>query len=245
MDIELKALGFSANTSRIYLSLVRKPGSAKAGELIKQTELPRSVVYGCLKELAGRGLITEKQVRGVLTYSANDPEALIRENKSRLERAHRIAVRLKQEEAIKERQLVVFEGDDVIKTIAEKSLEVQSNETIYFLGSSKFGSQGHLESYWRSYHKKRIAAGISCKILYDNDTDRSTIVSRNILEKCEAKFMPFGTDMPMWYCIFGDFVATILPSEEPPFAFLVRSKKASAALKEYFGYLWERGSDKR
>jgi len=245
IENDLLQLGFSRNVAKIYLSLVRHPKSARAGEVIIETGLQRSVVYGGLKELKERGLITEKNQKGVLIYSANNASALVHENEKRLQFANKVAESLVKEESVKEREVIILEGDDVIKRVAEKSLEIGAGDTVYFLGSSKFGGQAKLESYWRNYHKRREEKGILSKILYDNDADQVIVDNRNLFKDSEAKYMPFGSDMPMWYCIFGDFVCTIVPSEDPPFSFFIRSKKTAAALKQYFDYLWERGSVKQ
>jgi hypothetical protein len=45
----------------------------------------------------------------------------------------------------------------------------------------------------------------------------------------------------MWFNISDDSVGIVVPSEEPPLSFLIRSEKTAEALKKYFDYLWNQG----
>ena len=122
--------------------------------------------------------------------------------------------------------------------MSEKSLNTEPNDTVYFLGPSKFGIQANLEKYWKKYHKKRADLNIKCKLLYDKSTDPKIIENRNRQPLCEAKYLPLDTEMPMSLIINNKMTAIIVPSEHPPLAFLITSKKTSEALKKYFEYLW-------
>ncbi len=237
IENNLKKLGFTNNEIKIYLTLVRL-GKIRAGDVIKETGLQRSVVYNSLEELIERELVTKTLSKGVATYSINDPDALVQEAEERRLLAETTALALKEKQSVKDREVVVYEGKDIIKRISDKSLGAKSGSTIYFLGPSKFGIQSNLEKYWKHFHKERINKNIKCKILYDRNTDNKILVERNNLPLCEAKYLPIEAEIPMWFSICGDLVGMIIPSEEPPLAFLIKSPKTAEALTKYFDYLW-------
>jgi hypothetical protein len=172
-------------------------------------------------------------------YAATDPAALVHEAQQRTALAGRIAEKLERQRGAAPREALVYEGGDIIQRIADRNLEAPAGTTVYFLGPSKFGIQANLESYWRRYHEQRIRNGIHCKILYDHDTDPQIVEDRNKLEYCEARYLPFQSRVPMWFNICNDAVGMIIPSEDPPLAFLVRSRTTADALRTYFDYLWE------
>ena len=172
-------------------------------------------------------------------FSANDPRTLIDEARDRTKLAESVAEGLALFQGISAREAVVYEGADIIQRVADKSLSSESGSTVYFLGASKFGSQLNLERYWKRYHTRRVGLDISCKILYDKDTPQEIVANRNVIGLCEAKYMPFGLDLPMWLVIFEDHVAMVVPGEEPPLAFVVKSQKTADGFRKYFEYLWK------
>ena len=237
MEEKLEKLGFSKNLSKIYLCLVRL-GILRAGEVIKETGLQRSVVYAGLEELTARGIATRTSTKGIAVYRANDPDSLVYEIEQKKMFAEKIAEDLKKQRSPKTREVIIYEGGDIISRVSDKNLDAKSGSTVYFLGPSKFGIQANLERYWKKYHVKRVAAGIQCKILYDKQTDPAVLASRNAMPLCEAKYLPFGMELPMWFNICEDSVAMIVPAEDPPIAFLIKSPHTANALKNYFDYLW-------
>lgn len=242
---ELQQLGFTKNTATIYLILQNSPVKLKAGEIIKQSNLQRSAVYSSLDELINRKLITKVESNGISAYSANDVSFLIEEKNSILQQTKKIVSKIQKGKNLKEREVLIYEGDDVTKRIASISINSDKKETVYFMGSARYGIQKNMEDYWRQYHEQRIKKGIPCKILYDNDVPNTILDLRNSIKLCEAKYLPFGLHSPLWFNIFDDYVSIVIPSEEPAFAFVIRSKKTAEALKMYFEYLWTVSDNKK
>jgi len=234
----LKKLGFTSNESKIYLTLLRL-GKAKAGDLIKETGLQRSVVYTGLEDLLSRDLVSKTVSKGVAVYLLNDPESLTYEEEKRMLLARKVAEQLKERQQVKDREVAVYEGEDIVRRVADKSLDAPKGSVIYFLGPSKFGVQANLEKYWHRYHKERAEKGIECRLLYDKSTDPNIVATRNASPLCEARYLPFETQMPMSFIISDTAVGMLVPSENPPLAFLIRSTMTADALKNYFQYLWD------
>lgn len=244
VEENLKKLGFTNNEIKIYLTLFRL-GKVRAGEIIKETGLQRSVVYNDLETLIERELLSKSVSKGVAHYETNDPQVLVDEAEKRKLLAQGVAEGLKEKRHAKDREVLVYEGEGIIKRICDKNLEAKSGSEIYFLGPSKFGIQSTLEKYWQNYHKVRVAKGIRCKILYGRSTEPEIVANRNAMPICEAKYLPLESDMPMWFNISEDSVGIVVPSENPPLAFLIKSAKTAEALKKYFDYLWKQEPTKK
>ncbi len=237
----LRKLGFTGNEVKIYLCLLRL-GKAKAGDLIKETGLQRSVVYNGLEELLSRELITKTVNKGIAVYLLNDPEALTQEEERRMLLAKKVSEQLKEKQQIRDREVAVYEGDDIVKRVADKSLEAPKGSIVYFLGPSKFGVQANLERYWQRYHTLRAQKGIECRLLYDKTTSPEIVAERNASPLCEARYLPFETHIPMSFIVTDSLVGMLVPSENPPLAFLIKSVTTADALKNYFQYLWKQSS---
>lgn len=239
---ELKQLGFTKNESNVYLSLFRI-GKMKASQIMRETSLPRSVVYLALEELMSRELISKIEKNGVSIFIANDPMNLVYESRLKATKAEEVARELKDYKGVANREATLYEGDDVIEKVTLKNLDAKQGETIYFMGSSKFGIQANLGRYWKKYHKTRYQNKIKCKILYDRDTNDLILKDRNKSPLCEARYLPFGAENPMWFNICEDVISIVVPGETPPIAFTIRSKDTAKALVNYFEYIWERSKD--
>jgi len=241
LEQELQKMGFSKNLSTVYLTLL-KLGKAKAGELIKQSGLQRSVVYSALKELVRRELVSEVDENGVALFGLNDPDNLIREAKEKEEKIKNVVAEIKKWHAPVPREVVVSEGLDAIMRATDRSLLAPKGETMYVLGAPSSNLQPELDKHWHDYyHKARVRKGIKFMGLYDSKVEQSAIDYRNNMPDSEAKYMPEGLEMPIWFNICMDVVSIMVPGEDPPLVFTIKSKPTADAMKKYFDYFWKLG----
>jgi predicted transcriptional regulator len=234
--------GFSKNEAHVYVSSIRL-GRARASRILEDTGLPRSVVYLELDSLIRRGLVQKSKERGVTVFTALDSSHLIDEFQAKKHDLEDIAEELNNLEALREREVVVYEGVDIVKKVADKCLATPAGSTIYFLGPSKFGVQSKLERYWQRFHTERASAGIQCRLLYDISTDPDILLDRNAMPLCEARYMPINSELPMSYIFTETVVGQILPAEDPPLAFTIKSTSSALAMKQYFEYLWAQSEE--
>ncbi len=238
IEDKLLKLGFTTTEAKVYLAVLKK-GRSRAGEIILESKIPRSAVYTALEEFVKRELISETEVKGVRTFMANDPDNLVREMEEKKGFAQNVSDELKKLQEIPAREVAVYEGVEGIERAAEKSLQAPAGETIYFLGPSKFGLQADLEEFWQRFHQKRMKKGLKSKILYDQSTDKQILDNRNHLANSVARYLPFGTRMPIWFTMAGDNLSIVVPGEEPLLVFSIKSRAAADGLKKYFEYFWE------
>lgn len=73
---QLQKLGFTPNESLTYLALF-EIGTAKAGQIIRETGLHRNLVYVALQELVERKLVSVSKLRGIAVYTALSANRLL------------------------------------------------------------------------------------------------------------------------------------------------------------------------
>lgn len=230
-------LGFTQNESTIYITLLRH-GVLKAGELISKTKLQRSVVYTSLSNLLSKKLVHKKDTK-VLQYYAADPERILEIQRENLKDAELLVTQLNKERTALEKTAFVYEGNDIVTTVAMKSLTATKGSTIYFFGPSKFGVQENLEAFWQKYHTKRESLQINAKILYDRFVPEDILKQRNTYKSCKAKYLPLHTEVPISFVIWDNHVAILVPGEKPPTVFFIHSPQTAETLIEYFMYMWK------
>lgn len=242
---DLKKIGFSKNLATVYLTLL-KLGKAKAGEVIKQSGLQRSVVYSALEELAKRELASKMEKNNVAVFSLNNPENLIKEAREKEEKIKQTVKEIKKWHAPVPREVTVSEGLEAIMRATDRSLLAPKGETMYVLGAPSLNVQPELDKHWHEYyHKIRMRKGINFKGLYDRTVGQSAIDYRNNMSGSEAKYMPEGLEMPVWFNICMDIVSIMVPGEDPPLVFTIKSKPTAEAIRKYFDYFWQRGTKRK
>lgn len=239
IETMLKQFGFSKNLTKVYLALVDL-GRAKAGDVVKASGLPRSVVYLSLDELVERDLVSKTEYRGVFIFTANDPARLVDEAEQKRKLAKEIASELKVKQKQPPREVGVYEGLDGIVRSTFKKLDAPAGETVYVMGASKYNVQPELDKHWKRFHKERTKKGLYFKGLYDRTVDQKFVDYRNSVPMSVARFLPEGMEMPMWFNVCADELSIMVPEDEPPLVFNIRSRAAAQAVKKYFEYLWEK-----
>ncbi|MES2225560.1 MAG: helix-turn-helix domain-containing protein [Patescibacteria group bacterium] len=132
----LQKLGLTENQTVLYLALA-KAGSAKAGELIKQTGMHRNIVYTALEELVEKKLITSARERGILMFKLLSPTRLLADVEEK-ERIAKHAIEELSHLTKKNRQeVIVYEGIDEFRRHVVRSYELAEPGALHrYLGTS-------------------------------------------------------------------------------------------------------------
>lgn len=237
---ELVRIGFTENESYVYITLLQH-GTLKASELLHKTKLQRSVIYSALKKLAKKKLVYEKTGVKVAEFSASDPYRIVELQRQSVSEAEVLASKLQRERTALEREAFIYEGNDIVTTVASKSLESKKGSTVYFLGPSKFGAQKDLENFWQKYHASRESKGVHAKILYDRFVPKDILKQRNSYKTCSAKYLPLDIEVPISFVIWESHVAILVPGDNPPTVFFINSQQTADALVQYFEFMWRMG----
>jgi len=245
LEQQLYQLGFSKNLSAVYLALFEL-GKAKGGQIIKKTKLPRSVIYNSLDELVKRELVSQTEYKGVAMFTINDPDNLVNEMEKQKQLAKSFSKNIKKDLKHRPREISVYEGLDGMKRATLNKLTAPEGETVFTFGASPANVQPELDKFWRNvFHKQRIKKKIYFKGLYDHNVEQKLIDYRNTINMSAARYMPLGLELPVWFSVCDDMLSIMVPEDDPPLVFNIRSRAAAEAIKRYFHHLWKQGTDKK
>ena len=236
LEIQFHNLGFTPNETTVYLEL-RTIGQSRAGAIIKKTGLHRNLVYLALEGLVEKGMVSKTQQGKIAAFEANSPDSLMDIVSAKQKAVEKIQETLQKEETIP-KDIKIYSGLEGVLLARERSLTLDTHETVYIFGGSKDATTEAFQKVWSTYHQKRLKKGIRCQMLFDQSVSKEFIQSRNAMAFTEAKHVPFAQDLPAWFEIFGDTVSIGVPDDEP-IVFSLKSKKLAESLKNYFTYLWK------
>ncbi len=236
LSTQLKALGLHDNEVVVYLALF-DIGRTRAGALISHTALHRNIVYTALEELVRRGLVSKFSVRNVAEFAPNDPEVLLVELDARRAQTEKLVAELKQKQTSDPREVRVFEGLDGLRESRERMLRHDSTETLHILGAIDFKYEPEYDEYVRDFHARRNRQGISAKLLFEHSIPDTTLTSYNAWSNTQAKRLPFGGRMPVYFAGIGDQFDIFIHGKEP-ITFSFKSREAVEGLTKFFDYFW-------
>ena len=232
-------LGFTKNEVKVYLSLFTL-GKCKAGKIIEETQLHRNLVYTALEKLELRQLITKVISKGVAHFSANSPNSLLEEIETQRNTAKQVATELESLTTSDERDIKIYEGLEGIKQARMKVLDLPKGSDFHVMGASKLSQSPELESFWKSFHRKRELKGINQKMLFERTSDKKTLDTvkwRNGLKHVEARFLPFQIDAPFWFDFAHDHLNLGFAGKDP-LTISIKSKELVDGFKSYFGHIY-------
>jgi len=231
----LEQIGFSKNEAKVYLALIEL-GNSTAGEISKKSKVHRTNVYDALEGLGKKGAVAHFSMKDIRYYEAVDPEMLmnlLREKEIALQSVmHQLKLTHQSMQLKTDAQ--VYEGLKSVKEILNGFLDKKKPILVY--GIPKDALQ-KMQSFIIHYHKKRIAAKIEMKHVYNDDAiDR--IKYLNSLPYTEARNLPKEFNSPVSTNICGDEVVLII-WQDPVFTIQIKSKEMADSYRKYFKILWE------
>ncbi|MCI0504089.1 hypothetical protein L0Y65_05265 [Candidatus Micrarchaeota archaeon] len=249
----LERIGLTKGEIRAYLALL-KAGSGPAGEIARNSGVSRSKVYLILDRLEKKGMASHVDKRGVRHFQAVEPSKIsdyLKEKKDELEDIQAEFQRLlPQLEAFHKAQgtaqnITVYQGYKGLKASHEHLyLKMKRGEWYYVIGAPGGGVWSQLDRFWLLDHKKRAAAGIGCKILFNADVEEKIVMHRNSQPLCEARYMPIGMVTPAEIEIYKDTTLIITISTEP-ISIEIVSQEIADSFRVYFDQFWKRAKPAR
>jgi len=240
----LSEIGFSKSETAVYLALL-KIGTSTTGPIIKESKIAAGKAYLILDKLTEKGLVTHSIQSGMKHFQAKDAEKLLdymqeKENKlkQKTEQLKKIIPSLKAECQKNESSVAeVFEGINGFKTILDEELkQLKKGDCIDIMGVPKEAND-RFQAYLLEWNKKRIAAGIKMRIIYNHNC-RTVGLKREKMKLTEVKYMTQPFETPAWICVFKEYV-TIKNVQGTPICFLFKNKETADSYKKYFQLIWE------
>lgn len=234
---ELAQLGLLESEVKVYLCLL-KLGNSKVEEITQHVSLPRTTIYGILKSLANKGIVSNVIKSGVKYFSAIEPEQLIQMQKEKILALERIAPTLESMKGSmgKKPSLEMFEGKPGIKKIYEDMLKTK--QTIYGFGSTESMNK-LLEFHTPGYVYNRIHENIFFYLLTEKSKEAIEFKRKDKSSKRETRFIKNLSDLHTATYIYGDKVATLILIKEESFAILVNNIEFAKSQKIIFDLLWK------
>ena len=239
---DLTRLGLTSGEARVFLSLL-KMGSAKVGQIVKDSHVSYSKVYNVLDRLSSKGLVSHIILGNVKYFNAVEPYRLEEYIKNKeqevhkqLETANKVIPELAKI-ADKNRQndmAEIFIGDRGIKTAYEILLrDATSKDILYYFypfeGYHPIASPFYSRLYLFQKQKKVQQRGIAT--LDFKQSKHYTDISKGVT----MKFVDFP--LPATMDIFKDKLLII--SWENVTGILITSKEIARNFRNYFDSIWK------
>ncbi len=244
----LRSLGLTEYEIRVYLGILRHPGS-RIPEVARKSGVPQPKVYATVKRLLERGLC-ETELGPVNTYTALPPKVglspLLEDLRHRAAEADEVVVRLEHEYeepadsiAAREGRIKVFQGKHANRRNF-RDLISNSTETIVLISRLPLVMKDDDDVL-----EEAMARGVKVRILgeapEDFDWDADDTYRRQIELGALARSLP---SVPMRLGVFDTKVA-VLPMDDPAggekglLMIEVRNQGLSRSLTAVFEAFWE------
>jgi HTH-type transcriptional regulator, sugar sensing transcriptional regulator len=242
----LEDIGLTQGEIKVYLALL-KLGSTTSGPLTDESRVSRSKIYNVLERLMQKGLVSFIIKDKTRYYQAAEP-ARIKEYLAKKEQEFKqqkenidklmpqLELQQKLGKTIKEAQ--IFEGFRGIQTVYEHIfLKLKKGEEYYYFGIPSFQDK-KFHIYWQRMHTRRAEAGIRCRLLFNQGTDKEIMKNRNKYPGGEARYMPLPINTPSWIMGYKDTTVIGLQSQDG-MAIEIINQQVADSFKDYFESFWK------
>lgn len=247
----LKTLGLDDDEIKTYLTLLEVGKPVTVGTLAKHMGVPRPSLYGFLKRLHGRGLVSQStNMSDIRTFFAVAPEqvSLIIDQKigDLLKTQNLYKTLLPELQSNQETELItprfqLFEGEEGVKHVLKDMLLYHDIETQAF-----WPIKSMLEvlgpDFFRYHNKERIKNNLSTRAIWPPsqvvDIKDHPYLGVGKSFKREIRVAPKEIDFSMGYWIYGNKVAFI-SSRKESFGFIIESAELVEMLRTQFEVLWK------
>lgn len=238
----LESLGLTHNEAIAYVSL-SKLGSAKTGQLLKESGLNTGKVYEILDSLKRKGLVSETIIDNVKHFTAAPPDRLIEyinKKKEALEHEIKLAKSLIPDiEKIRESKLepsriVIYTGFNGFKTaVWEATKTLKPKEEILAMGVR--ASKGEeFNTVWTAWAEQTLKNNHE-RVIF---SDKGSFYNYKLKSKySQIKFLESTTPNAM--TIFGDHTMLILQYDEPVRVIFIHDETTVSTFISMFEQLWK------
>jgi len=229
---------------KVYTALLGL-GETTTGPIVDNSGVSVSKVYGILNKLSQKGLVSHIVKGETKHFKAADPKRIIdffeeKENRIKEERQELLKIipllETKKGSILTDETAQVYDGLKGIQTARERSLKtMKKGDMMWILGISKT-PYDKLTSYFKDFHKRRVAKGILCNYLY-NEYAKDFAQASKKYKLSEVRTMPNGLVTHGWIEVYADTV-TIGINHEKSFSVVIINQDVANSFKIYAQMLW-------
>jgi len=249
MDVKiLKEIGFTEGEIKVYLALIGL-GETTSGPIVEESGISVSKVYSILSRLAKKGLVSHVVKGKTKHFKAAEPNRLLvylleKEQKLKEEELELKKIipqlELKQNSVVTTETAQVFDGLRGIMTARERTLKImKKGDEMWIIGIART-PYNRLEAYFEDYHRRRIAKGIRCRYLYNEEARKPFGLQSSSYKLSEVRFMPKGMITQSWMEIYADTVTIGLNSKKS-FSVVIQNQEVADSFRNYAKLLWSLG----
>ncbi len=240
LEDDLRRLGIEGKQARFYLAALEL-GQAPVRQIARTAGISRTNAYDVLARLLQRGLVTQvERGRQRKNYVvAEEPARLQRmldEQRQTLDSMLPELQSLYNRSAVRPR-VRFYEGREGIRTVLDGTLGCHSKELLGILSMGDlFNVPGRPEM--EDLVRRRIAAGVSLKVLRSREKDVGDIWPTRAVDLRELRYVPPGTVFTMTLYIYDDKVS-IISSRRENFGMTIESQEFAETQRNLFMVLWQ------
>lgn len=247
MDLSsLREAGLTDGEIKVYLALLEL-GSSTTGPIVDKSGIARSIIYQILEKLMQKGIISQVTKEQTKYFQAAEPsklldyiderEAALQHNRRSVEKILPQLMLLK--DSAPESDVQLFSGFRGTIVVHERTYQkLKRGEGYWYMGVPA-DQPGPHHAYWQRDHQRRAKAGISCRLLFETNTDPKILKNRNSYPGCEARYMPADIKTPAWFMGYGNVATIGIPSGKP-ITVEITNKEIADSFKSYFDEFWKK-----
>jgi HTH-type transcriptional regulator, sugar sensing transcriptional regulator len=237
---QLQELNFSPNESKVYSALL-EVGQTSAGEIIRQTQLHRSVVYETLDKLITRKLVFKLEKNKIAYFQATDPSRILQNIENQKNIAQSLLPLLKKSIDQSLPEITIYEGVesyrrfwlDIVKKLPKGS-------TDYIAGS--IGQQWYeiMGNDYKKYHEIRSKRKIKWKMIIFKKEDFETEALKKFPKLNEFRWINRKFEREGNFNVLENN-SVILNSIHEPLIIEIKNQTLVRVFKNLFDLLWAMG----
>lgn len=242
----LKEAGLTDGESKVYLSLLEL-GTSTTGPIVEKSRVSRSIIYRILEKLMEKGLVSQVTKEKTKYFQAAQPNKILEYieekesnlNKSKEEIKKILPELISKQKVSRQSEVQLYLGLKGVRTAYEHLyLELSKGDEFCFLGISPILSEDQ-EAYWTKDQRRRISAGIKCRLLFNKDTPEWMIKDRNKYKDCDARIMPSSIKTPAMFMTYKNTTLIILQYPNAV-AIEITNQDIKNSFQAYFEEYWKR-----
>jgi predicted transcriptional regulator len=233
-------LGFTKNETKVYLALA-KLGEAKAAQIAKAADLPRTTTISLLSKLAEANYLTTHSYKGVTSYWIESPQVLRDLLSSKMIIAEKLQEALPQLYRADGHfpQAKVFDTKKAIKNFIEKTISgLAKGDIIYTIDTPHEGNYSKIfsaetENLIFSGKQKK---GLVTKTLVPAGSYRGIAKDKLSVQPIIIRELPAAVNFQGSLWLIKDMLINF--SGNPPFLVMTKHNALVSGMKALYDFLW-------
>ncbi len=233
----LKEFNLSDNEIEIYLACL-KIGLSSVIRISELTGIPKSTCYDLLNSLILKGLISQVFKENTKYFVATDPEFLLENLREKQKKLREILPKLNalKKSAYQKPRVSLYIGKEAIKTIYG---EVEKTKKDFLVLGNFSLFHGFFEWFSDNFIKKRVAAGIKCRMIAEDSKMARDVKAKDKSELRMSKINTMMNGQKAECYIFGDKVAFLVFSKGETIGTIIENKEIADLQRTFFEEMWK------